>query len=89
VFTDRKQKVVVNNECSNPNTVKAGVPQGSVLGSLLFLFYINDITDNLGNLARLFADDTSKTLNQIIPPKSEYFFQQHWESEYFFRRKKT
>jgi hypothetical protein len=34
---------------------------------------------------------TTKTLNQIIlffpPPKSEYFFQQHWESEYFFRKK--
>jgi hypothetical protein len=29
--SDKKQKVVVNNECSNPNTVKAGVPQGSVL----------------------------------------------------------
>ena len=57
--SDRKQKVVVNNECSNPNTVKAGVPQGSVLDPLLFLHYINDITDNLGNLARLFADDTS------------------------------
>jgi hypothetical protein len=34
----------------------------------------------------------TKTLNQIIffpPPKSEHFFQQHWESEYFFRKKKT
>jgi hypothetical protein len=51
--------VVVNNECSNPNTVKAGVPQGSVLGPLLFLLCINDITDNFGNSARLFADDTS------------------------------
>ena len=49
----------VNNELSDSGLVKAGVPQGSVLGPLLFLLYINDITDNLGNLARLFADDTS------------------------------
>jgi hypothetical protein len=57
--SNRKQMVVVNNECSNPNTVKAGVPQGSVLGPLLFLLCINDITGNFGNSARLFADDTS------------------------------
>jgi hypothetical protein len=49
----------VNNELSDSGLVKAGVPQGSVLGPLLLLLYINDITDNLGNLARLFADDTS------------------------------
>jgi hypothetical protein len=58
-LSGRRQFVFVNNELSDSDLVKAGVPQGSVLGPLLFLLCINDITDNLGNLARLFADDTS------------------------------
>ena len=58
-LSGRRQFVFVNNELSDSGLVKAGVPQVSVLGPLLYLLYINDITDNLGNLARLFADDTS------------------------------
>jgi len=63
-LSDRRQLVFVNNELSDSGLVKAGVPQGSVLGPLLFLLYINDITDNLGNLARLFADDTSLSYSE-------------------------
>ena len=58
-LSERQQAVFVNNSLSQFLTVNAGVPQGSVLGPFLFLLYINDISDKLISLSRLFADDTS------------------------------
>ena len=52
---NRTQRVLVDGECSDTCPVKSGVPQGTVLGPLLLLLYINDI--GLNSKVRLFADD--------------------------------
>ena len=56
---NRKQRAVLNGQCSFWVDVNAGVPQGSILGPLLFLIYINDLSDGLKCECKLFADDTS------------------------------
>ena len=55
----REQRVVLNGQTSNWASINAGVPQGSVLGPLLFLIYINDLPDGIKSNVKLFADDTS------------------------------
>ena len=56
---NRYQRVVLNGTESNWKSLEAGAPQGSVLGPLLVLVYINDLTDNISCDMRLFADDSS------------------------------
>ena len=58
-LNERKQRVILNGRFSTWKNVSAGVPQGSILGPLLFLIYINDLTEGLSTNAKLFADDTS------------------------------
>ena len=58
-LTNRRQRVVIEGQSSEWKNINAGVPQGSVLGPLLFLIYINDITENLEMDCFLYADDTS------------------------------
>ena len=58
LLTNRKQRLVLNSEHSSWEDIKKGVPQGSILGPLLFLVYINDLTEKLHANLKLFADDT-------------------------------
>ncbi|KAK3097835.1 hypothetical protein FSP39_013615 [Pinctada imbricata] len=58
-LSNRKQRVVINGVASDWGEINAGVPQGSILGPILFLVYINDIVCEISTNIRLFADDTS------------------------------
>ena len=69
---NRRQFVSFNNHCSDMNDITCGVPQGSIIGPLLFLLYVNDIVELSSVLIPLlYADDTSlfligKNINVLI-----------------------
>ena len=57
-LTNRNQYITINNTNSSLKSIDSEVPQGSILGSLLFLLYINDIPNSVNCTPCLFADDT-------------------------------
>ena len=89
---DRQQRVVLNGQTSDWRKINSGVPQGSVLGPLLFLIFINDLPDGITSLCKIFPDDTSlfskvydidipaKELNSHLEKISKWAFQ--WKMQF-------
>ena len=68
---ERKQRVVLNGKYSSWMDITSGIPQGSVLGPVLFLIYINDLPESVANAIKLFADDT-----KLYGPSNNIFDQE-------------
>ena len=96
-IANRKQRILVKGCTSKPLPVTSGVPQGSILGPLLFIWYINDLPDAVSNdtLVYLFADDTK--LARIINSPSDVreiqddiikvsFWTHHWSLKFNFEK---
>jgi len=74
-LSNRCQQVSVNGQLSQSTEVISGVPQGSVLGPLLFLCYINDMPENIKSTIRLYADD-ALLYREIYSPEDSRILQE-------------
>jgi hypothetical protein len=89
-LTNRSQTVIVNGEKSSPAPVTSGIPQGSVLGPVLFLMYINDLPHHVHSNVELFADDTkifirSDEIHAMETLQADLNRLQQWSSDWQLR----
>ena len=87
-LNNRNQKAVIDGYSSDTISVDSGVPQGSVLGPILFLVFINDLPDLVKSKCRLFADDCLvyneiKILNDSLQLQKDLKLLENWAEECF------
>ena len=86
-LTNRVQRVVVGEIFSDWENVESGVPQGSVLGPLLFVIFINDLLKKINNEGKLFADDTKilsiiKSESDNVKLQEDFNLLYNWSSDW-------
>ena len=69
-LTNRQHRVVVRGTTSSWSSIRSGVPQGTILGPILFFIYVNDISSNISSTIKLFADDT-KVYREIADSRND------------------
>ena len=79
---DRTQQVRIGKELSNVSKVTSGIPQGSVLGPVLFTIFINDLPECVNGLCKIFADDTKvyNTCDNHNILQNDLLSLQHWSN---------